>query len=104
MGAEPLRRRAGGPPRPEHVLVGEGHGAHDPNRQGLANAFVTVLDDPPRLGQPQSDKPEHAAAMAEVLGVVRDTIAFRRRRLGTDVVSTLIEAGLDDDELLWIMF
>ena len=35
---------------------------------------------------------------------MRETIAVRRRHPGADVVSSLIEAGLDDEELLWIMF
>ena len=86
------------------AVLGEVLGVENLNRDDLAAAFVTVLDDPPRLGQLKSERPEHGAAMATVLGVVRDTIAFRRRRAGTDVVSTLIEAGLDDNELLWIMF
>jgi cytochrome P450 len=86
------------------AVLGEVLGVDNLNRDGLAAAFVTVLDDPPRLGESMSDRSEHDAAMATVLDVVRETIALRRRRPGTDVVSTLIEAGLDDDELLWIMF
>jgi cytochrome P450 len=101
---EPVDLRAALAGPSSAAVLGEVLGVDNLNREGLAAAFVTVLDDPPRLGQPQSDRPEHAAAMTEVLDVVRETIAFRRRHPGDDVVSTLIEAGLDDEELLWIMF
>jgi cytochrome P450 len=97
-----LRAELAGPS--SAAVLGEVLGVDNLNRDGLAAAFVTVLDDPPRLGASKSDRPEQDAAMATVLDVVRETIALRRRRPGTDVVSTLIEAGLDDDELLWIMF
>jgi cytochrome P450 len=42
--------------------------------------------------------------MDEVLGVVRVTVEERRRTPGRDVVSALIQAGLTDEELTWIMF
>jgi cytochrome P450 len=86
------------------AVLGEVLGVDNLNRGDLAAAFVTVLDDPPRLGTTGQARPGHDAAMATVLEVVRETIALRRRHPGTDVVSTLIDAGLDDDELLWIMF
>jgi cytochrome P450 len=86
------------------AVLGDVLGVDNLNRDGLAAAFVTVLDDPPRLGQPAAERPQQDAAMGIVLDVVRETITLRRHHPGTDVVSTLIEAGLDDDELLWIMF
>jgi cytochrome P450 len=101
---EPLDLRAELAGPSSAAVLGEVLGVDNLNRDGLASAFVTVLDDPPRLGAPPSDRSEQDAAMGVVLDVVRETIADRRRRPGTDVVSTLIEAGLDDDELLWIMF
>jgi cytochrome P450 len=101
---EPIDLRATLASPSSAAVLGEVLGVDNLNRDGLAASFVTVLDDPPRLGATSSDRPEQDAAMATVLDVVRETIAHRRQRPGTDVVSTLIEAGLDDDELLWIMF
>ncbi len=101
---EPTDLRSGLASPSSAAVLGDVLGVDNLNRDGLAGAFVTVLDDPPRLGATTSDRPEHDAAMATVLGVVRETIAHRRQHPGTDVVSTLIEAGLDDEELLWIMF
>lgn len=86
------------------AVLGEVLGVDDLDRDGLATAFVIALDDPPRLGATAGARPEQAAAMGTVLEVVNETIARRRRQPGSDVVSTLIEAGLDDEELLWIMF
>lgn len=87
------------------AVLGEVLGVDLTNQKSLADAFVVVLDEPLRLGaDPSTDIPERADAMSEVLGVVRETLDARRRSPGPDVVSTLIQAGLKDDELTWIMF
>jgi cytochrome P450 len=87
------------------AVLGEVLGVDLTKQTSLADAFVIVLDEPLRLGaDPSTDIPERAAAMDEVLGVVRATLEQRRRSPGRDVVSSLIDAGLTDDELTWIMF
>jgi cytochrome P450 len=87
------------------AVLGEVLGVDLTKQASLADAFVVVLDEPLRLGaDPATDIPERAAAMDEVLGVVRETLEARRRSPGSDVVSTLLQAGLTDDELTWIMF
>jgi cytochrome P450 len=87
------------------AVLGEVLGVDLTKQTSLADAFVIVLDEPLRLGaDPSTDIPERAAAMDEVLGVVRATLEERRRSPGRDVVSSLIDAGLTDDELTWIMF
>ena len=87
------------------AVLGEVLGVDLTKQTSLADAFVIVLDEPLRLGaDPSTDIPERAAAMDEVLGVVRATLEERRRSPGRDVVSSLIEAGLTDEELTWIMF
>jgi cytochrome P450 len=61
-----------------------------------------MLDEPPRLGA-QDDNAERAAAVDTLFGLVTETIARRRAHPGRDVVSTLVEAGLTDEDLLWII-
>jgi cytochrome P450 len=68
----------------------------------LASAFSVVLDEPPRLGVVDDD-PRRARAGATVFGLVTETIALRRANPGEDVVSALIEAGLTDEDIVWII-
>lgn len=103
--AQPVDLRSGLTFQSSAAVLGEVLGVELTEQASLAEAFVTVLDEPLRLGaDPSTDNPERAAAMDEVLGVVRATLDARRRSPGSDVVSTLLQAGLTDDELTWIMF
>jgi cytochrome P450 len=87
------------------AVLGEVLGVDLGRHEALASAFITVLDEPLRLGaDPSTDNPARGEAMELVIGLVADTIAEHRQRPGSDVVSSLIEAGLTDDELRWIMF
>jgi cytochrome P450 len=87
------------------AVIGHVLGVDLTHQEALATAFTVVLDEPLRLGaDPATDDPQRAKAMDTVLGLVSETIAARRANPATDVVSTLIQAGLTDDDLRWIMF
>ena len=87
------------------AVIGDVLGVDLIHQETLAVAFTLVLDEPLRLGaNPATDDPQRATAMDTVLGLVSETIAARRANPQTDVVSTLIEAGLSDDDLRWIVF
>jgi cytochrome P450 len=87
------------------AVLGEVLGVELTKQASLADAFMVVLDEPLRLGaDPADDIPERAVAMGQVLGVVGETIRARQSTPGSDVVSSLIQAGLTEEELTWIMF
>lgn len=74
-------------------------------QESLATAFTILLDEPLPLGaDPATDKPERMEALGEVLTLVTATIDSRRKAPGNDVVSALVQAGLEEEDLVWIMF
>lgn len=85
------------------AVIGDVLGVEIERHGQLAAAFSVMLDEPPRLGATDDD-PRRAAAVGTLFGLVTETIAERRSHPGTDVVSNLVEAGLSDEDLLWIIF
>lgn len=80
-------------------VIAELLGVPEPARsalRGWSNSIVTMYEPDP--GQKRRSAAEQASA--EFVGALRELAAYRRRRPGEDLVSDLVAAGVDADELV----
>jgi cytochrome P450 len=67
-----------------------------PSLRGWSTAIVAMYEPDPGAGRRAGAE----RAAADFVAALRDLVAFRRRRPGDDLVSDLVAAGVDPDELV----
>jgi cytochrome P450 len=67
-----------------------------PSLRGWSTAIVAMYEPDPGAGRRAGAE----RAAADFVAALRDLVAFRRRRPGNDLVSDLVAAGVDPDELV----